>query len=162
MSYAAKRAHSPSVEEASCPSLKVKRLSEHASLPVRASPGAAGFDLFSAEAAEIPAGHRKVIKTDIIVAVPSGHYGRVAPRSGLSFKFGIDIGAGVIDSDYRGPLGIVLVNNGTQIFNVAKGDRVAQLLLERVSVPEVEETDLDVTERGAKGFGSTGTSSMPE
>lgn len=80
-----------------CPSLKVKKLSSSALLPQRASPGAAGYDLFSSEAATIPAGCRKIIRTDISIAIPPRHYGRVAPRSGLSFKFGIDIGAGVID-----------------------------------------------------------------
>ena len=80
------------------PPLKVKKLSAAATLPQRASIGAAGYDLCSAEDATIPAGFRKVVKTDLSVAIPPRHYGRVAPRSGLSFKYGIDIAAGVIDS----------------------------------------------------------------
>lgn len=141
--------------------LKVRKLSSSARLPVRASEGAAGYDLFSAEECVIQPRTRKVMKTDISIAVPAKHYGRVAPRSGLSFKYGIDIAAGVIDSDYRGPLGIVMVNNGTTAFEIQAGDRVAQLLLERVSCPVVEEVDeLDGTARGAAGFGSTGKAAL--
>lgn len=141
--------------------LKVKKLSQNATLPLRASAGAAGYDLFSSENCVIEARTRRVVKTDLSVAIPPMHYGRVAPRSGLSFKFGIDIAAGVIDSDYRGPLGIVVVNNGTAPFEVKTGDRVAQLLLERVSTPEVEEVQqLDDTARGTSGFGSTGTAAL--
>ena len=159
MSETAKRPPSPAEED--CPPLKVKRLSKAAQLPVRASEGAAGYDLFAAEENEIPAGHRKVVKTDISIAVPPRHYGRIAPRSGLSYKFGIDIGAGVIDSDYRGPVGIVMVNNGVQAFKISPGDRIAQLLLERVSVPAVQDVEeLDDTARGNKGFGSTGTAAV--
>jgi dUTP pyrophosphatase len=141
--------------------LKVKRLSENAVLPVRASAGAAGYDLFAAEDQVINPAARRVIKTDISMAVPPMHYGRIAPRSGLSFKNGIDIGAGVIDEDYTGPVGVLMVNNGTAPFEVKKGNRIAQLLLERVSQPEVEEVEeLPRTERGAKGFGSTGTGAL--
>lgn len=141
--------------------LKVKRLSENAVLPVRASAGAAGYDLFAAEDQIINPASRRVIKTDISIAVPPMHYGRIAPRSGLSFKNGIDIGAGVIDEDYTGPVGVLMVNNGTVQFEVKKGNRIAQLLLERVSQPEVEEVEeLPRTARGAKGFGSTGTGAL--
>jgi dUTP pyrophosphatase len=141
--------------------LKVKRLSENAVLPVRASAGAAGYDLFAAEDQVINPASRRVIKTDISIAVPTMHYGRIAPRSGLSFKNGIDIGAGVIDEDYTGPVGVLMVNNGTAPFEVKKGNRIAQLLLERVSQPEVEEVEeLPQTARGAKGFGSTGTGAL--
>ena len=146
-----------------CPPLEVKKLSKDAMLPTRASEGAAGYDLFSAEDCTIHAGMRRIVKTDLSVAIPKNHYGRIAPRSGLSWKKSIDIGAGVIDFDYRGPVGMLLVNNSTEHFDVKKGDRVAQLLLERVSVPEVLEVDdLDDTERGQKGFGSTGTAAIAE
>lgn len=158
--YVLKRPPPSEPEEAEAP-LKVKKLSSNATLPVRASPGAAGYDLFSAEDCVIEPRTRKVVKTDLSMAIPARHYGRVAPRSGLSFKFGIDIAAGVIDSDYRGPLGIVMVNNGVSAFEVKAGDRVAQLLLERVSTPEVEEVEeLDDTVRGTSGFGSTGTAAL--
>ena len=82
--------------------LKVKRLSERATLPRRATAGSAGYDLCSAEDTSIPAGTRKVVKTDLAVSIPARHYGRIAPRSGLAMKQGINVGAGVIDSDYRG------------------------------------------------------------
>lgn len=145
-----------------CPPLKVKKLSANATLPARATAGSAGYDLCASESTSIPAGCRKIVKTDLSLGIPPRHYGRVAPRSGLSFKFGIDIGAGVIDSDYTGPLGIVMINNGTEPFLVEPGARVAQLLLERVSVPEVVEVEeLEATERGAKGFGSTGSAALP-
>ena len=145
-----------------CPTLKVVKLSANATLPQRASLGAAGYDLFAAEATIISPGTRSVVKTDLSVGIPPRHYGRVAPRSGLSYKFGMDIGAGVIDSDYTGPLGIVMINNGVKDFEIKPGDRVAQLLLERVSVPDVEEVEsLEVTQRGNKGFGSTGTGALP-
>lgn len=144
-----------------CPPLKVKKLSANATLPARATAGSAGYDLFSAEDCTIHAGMRKIVKTDLSIAIPPHHYGRIAPRSGLSWKKHVDIGAGVIDFDYRGAVGMLLVNNSTDDFDVKKGDRVAQLLLERVSVPEVVEVeDLDDTLRGQKGFGSTGTSAM--
>lgn len=139
------------------PPLKVKRLTDKATLPFRATPGSAGYDLCSAEDTTIPAGTRKMVKTDLAIAVPANHYGRIAPRSGLAFKKGIDIGAGVIDPDYTGPLGLVLCNNGTSEFLIHQGDRVAQLLIERVAVPKVLEVqELDKTTRGAGGFGSTG------
>lgn len=128
---------------------------------MRASAGAAGYDLFSSEDCVIEPRTRKVVKTDISLAIPARHYGRVAPRSGMSFKFGTDIAAGVIDSDYRGPLGILMVNNGAAALTIKCGDRVAQLLLERVSTPAVEEVEeLDDTARGTSGFGSTGTSAL--
>jgi dUTP pyrophosphatase len=138
--------------------LLVKRLSENAKLPYRATDGSAGLDLCASESTDIPSGTRRVVMTDLALAIPSGHYGRIAPRSGLAFKFGIDICAGVIDSDYRGPVGCVLANAGTETFCIKQGDRIAQLILERVSTPRVVETsNLDETMRGAGGFGSTGT-----
>lgn len=155
-----KRAPSPNDED--CPPLKVVRISKAATLPARATEGSAGYDLCASEDATIPPGMRKVVRTDLSISVPSRHYGRVAPRSGLAYKHGIDIGAGVIDSDYTGPLGIVMINNGVKDFEIKVGDRVAQLLLERVSVPPVEEVEaLAETVRGAKGFGSTGSSALP-
>jgi dUTP pyrophosphatase len=89
--------------------------------------------------------------------IPHGHYGRVAPRSGLAWKKSIDVGAGVIDEDYRGNVGVILFNFGDEDFVIKQGDRVAQLILEKISTPEVEEVDeLPETSRGDGGFGSTG------
>lgn len=96
--------------------------------------------------------------TDIQVQVPEGSYGRVAPRSGLAVKNFIDVGAGVVDEDYRGNLGVVLFNHSDLDFEVKKGDRIAQFICERIFYPELEEVkSLTDTERGAGGFGSTGT-----
>uniref|UniRef100_A0A7S4IKG9 Deoxyuridine 5'-triphosphate nucleotidohydrolase n=1 Tax=Odontella aurita TaxID=265563 RepID=A0A7S4IKG9_9STRA len=137
--------------------LRVKKLSEHATIPSRGTPLSAGFDLSSAEQVMIPAGGRGIAKTDLAIACPPGTYGRVAPRSGLAVKKGIDVGAGVIDADYRGNVGVVLFNFGKEDFVIEKGDRVAQLILEKVCMHPVEEVEeLTETERGAGGFGSTG------
>lgn len=118
--------------------LRVKKLSEHGRAPERCSAAAAGYDLFSAIDTVIPAKGKAVVPTDISVAIPEGHYGRVAPRSGLAHKHFIDIGAGVVDADYRGPLGVILFNFGEGDFQVKRGDRIAQLILERISTPPVE------------------------
>jgi dUTP pyrophosphatase len=89
--------------------------------------------------------------------VPPGTYGRVAPRSGLAWKHSIDVGAGVIDEDYRGNVGVILFNLSDVDFEVKEGDRIAQLVLEKIVTPEVEEVEeLDESARGAGGFGSTG------
>ena len=92
-----------------------------AKLPTRGSAQSAGYDLYACEDATIPRGGRTVVQTGIHIALPEGHYGRVAPRSGLAVKHGIDVGAGVVDSDYRGLLGIVLFNFGTEDFQCMYG-----------------------------------------
>ena len=139
------------------PVLEVKRLSDNATIPTRGSPLSAGYDLASAEHTVIKAGSKGIVKTDLSIACPEGTYARIAPRSGLAVKKFIDVGAGVVDADYRGPVGVVLFNFGNEDFVVEKGDRVAQLILEKVSMAEAVETaELTDTERGAGGFGSTG------
>lgn len=140
--------------------LRVRRLNEHALLPKRGSAGAAGYDLASCEDTEVPARGRAVVKTGLQIACPPGTYARVAPRSGLAVKHFIDTGAGVVDEDYRGEVGVVLFNHGDTAFQVKRGDRVAQLILERIATPEVLEVEsLDDTQRGAGGYGSTGVAS---
>ena len=141
--------------------LRVKRLSENATLPVRGSGLAAGYDLASAEDIVIPARGKAIAKTDLAMVIPLGHYGRIAPRSGFSWKKHTDIGAGVIDADYRGNVGVVIFNHSDEDISVSQGDRVAQLIIEQISTPVVEdvEGDLDDTERGEGGFGSTGMTS---
>jgi len=99
--------------------LKVKKLSENAKLPVRGSKYAAGYDLFAAYEYTIPGEGKELVKTDIAIAIPEGHYGRVAPRSSLAWKNHIDVGAGVIDEDYRGPLGVILFNHSKESFKGA-------------------------------------------
>lgn len=137
--------------------LFAKKLSEFATYPTRGSKTAAGLDLYAAYDYVIKSMGKEMIKTDISVAIPEGHYGRVAPRSGLAWKHSIDVGAGVIDEDYRGPLNVILFNFGDQDFEIKRGDRIAQLICEKISHPEVVGVDdLDKTERGANGFGSTG------
>ena len=113
-----------------------------AKLPTRGSAQAAGYDLYACEDTVIPKGGRAIVQTGISIAVPEGHYGRVAPRSGLAVKHGIDVGAGVVDSDYRGLLGIVLFNFGVDDFECKAGDRIAQLVLEKISTPEITEVDV--------------------
>ncbi|XP_021262989.1 deoxyuridine 5'-triphosphate nucleotidohydrolase, mitochondrial isoform X2 [Numida meleagris] len=137
--------------------LRFTKLSENACAPSKGSARAAGYDLYSAYDYVIPPMEKAVVKTDIQIALPSGCYGRVAPRSGLAAKHFIDVGAGVIDEDYRGNIGVVLFNFGKETFEVKKGDRIAQLICERIFYPELEEVQaLDDTERGEGGFGSTG------
>ncbi|XP_068881929.1 deoxyuridine 5'-triphosphate nucleotidohydrolase, mitochondrial isoform X2 [Aphelocoma coerulescens] len=122
--------------------LRFTKLSENAFAPSRGSARAAGYDLYSAYDCVIPPMEKAVVKTDIQIALPSGCYGRVA---------------GVIDEDYRGNVGVVLFNFGKETFEVKKGDRIAQLICERIYYPELEEVEaLDDTERGEGGFGSTG------
>ncbi|XP_065414247.1 deoxyuridine 5'-triphosphate nucleotidohydrolase, mitochondrial isoform X2 [Chrysemys picta bellii] len=130
--------------KASEPDLRLRfaKLSENASAPSRGSARAAGYDLYSAYDYVIPAMEKAIVKTDIQISLPSGCYGRVA---------------GVIDEDYRGNVGVVLFNFGKEDFAVKKGDRIAQLICERIFYPELEEVQvLDDTERGKGGFGSTG------
>lgn len=139
------------------PVLAVKRLLPTAVLPTRGSAEAAGLDLYCAETVEIPAGGRALVRTGIAVNIPYGCYGRVAPRSGLAVKFGIDTGAGVIDSDYRGEVGVLLFNFGSSVFTAEVGARIAQLLIEPIVLAQpVEVSELADTQRGAGGFGSTG------
>jgi dUTP pyrophosphatase len=126
-------------------------------LPAYGSPGAAGADLRASAAILVPPRGRAVVPTAVRLEIPPGHVGLVWPRSGLAVRHGIDTLAGVIDSDYRGEVRVVLVNHGDEPFRIARGDRVAQLLVQRVeraSFVRVER--LAESERGAGGFGSTG------
>lgn len=139
------------------PPLLIKLLSEHAKPPTRGSQHAAGYDLYAAHPTTIPGRGKALISTDIAIAVPAGTYGRVAPRSGLAVKHSIDCGAGVIDADYRGEVKVLLFNFGENDFQVERGERVAQLILERIWTPEVLVVqELEESVRGAGGFGSTG------
>lgn len=145
------------LDKSTATALKFAKLSEKAFTPVRGSKQAAGFDLFSAYPYVIPSHGKILAKTDIQIALPDGCYGRVAPRSGLAHKHFIDVGAGVIDQDYRGNVGVIMFNFGDTDFKVEQGDRIAQLILERIFIPDIEEfQSLDNTERGSGGFGSTG------
>lgn len=137
--------------------LPFKRLNEQAILPTRGSQYAAGLDLYACRGIVVPAGGFIDVATGLATAIPLGYYGRIAPRSGLAAKFGIDTLAGVIDSDYRGELICVLVNHSDQDFVVKVGDRIAQFVIEAIITPQPQLVDqLEQTARGDGGFGSTG------
>ena len=142
------------------PHLLVTRLTETSRVPTRGSVEAAGDDLYcDDEETRIEPGGRKLVSTGISIEVPSGTYGRIAPRSGLAVKQGIDVGAGVVDKDYRGEVKVLLYNFGDEPFLARRGDRIAQLVLEMIKTPyvaEVTQHAMTSTERGAGGFGSTG------
>ena len=138
--------------------IKIKLLSGLAKIPTQGTNFSAGYDLHSAEETVVPRLGRKLIKTNVSMAIPMNHYGRIAPRSGLAFKNGIDVLAGVIDSDYRGDIGVILYNTDDSLdFSVKKGDRIAQIIFESCyTVNFNERKDLCNTSRENSGFGSTG------
>ncbi len=142
-------------------SVEVKRLAngDGLPLPAYATSGAAGMDVVSAEDVTIAPGARHPVATGFAMAIPHGYEIQVRPRSGLAFKHGITVPntPGTIDSDYRGELKVLLINHGTEDFAIARGDRVAQLVLAPVTQASwVVVDELDATERGEGGFGSTG------
>ena len=140
--------------------LRFARLEPHARAPVQAHPGDAGYDLFAAEDASLGPGERASIGTGIAIAVPDGCAGLVLPRSGLAARHGITLpnAPGLIDAGYRGELRVLMLNTDREAsFEVAVGDRTAQLVLVRLEPVQIEEADaLEETARGAGGFGSTG------
>jgi dUTP pyrophosphatase len=137
--------------------LRFKQLDPRAILPRRGSALAAGLDVCSIEEINLAPKQRVMARTGLAVAIPQGFYGRVAPRSGLAAKNGLDVLAGVIDSDYRGEVCCVLYNTGAEAINLPAGSKICQLIVEQIITPEAEwAMDLDETARGAGGFGSTG------
>jgi dUTP pyrophosphatase len=138
--------------------IKVKKLTENAIIPTQGTPFAAGYDLYAAEDVTVVSGTRKLIKTNISMEITPGYYGRIAPRSGLAYKNGIDVLAGVIDSDYRGDIGVILYNTDKNLdFTVKKGDRIAQIIFEACYTATLEEAiTLENTLRQTGGYGSTG------
>jgi len=139
-------------------SVEVKRLPHGAGLPLPAyaTSGAAGMDVVSAESVTIAPAARHAVATGLALAIPEGYEIQVRPRSGLALKHGITVPntPGTIDSDYRGELKVILINHGTEPFVIARGDRVAQLVLAPVVQAAWNEVaELDATERGAGGFG---------
>jgi dUTP pyrophosphatase len=141
-------------------SLRVARLDARARLPTRAHPGDAGLDLYAVEPAVLAPGERASIPTGIAVEIPPGHAGLVLPRSGLAARHGISVvnAPGLIDADYRGEVRVLLLNTDReQAFELAAGDRIAQLVVVAVAIAEVDEVaSLTDTVRGAGGFGSSG------
>jgi dUTP pyrophosphatase len=137
--------------------IQISKLTEKAKIPTQGSIYAAGYDLYAAEEGIINSFSRKLIKTNIAVSIPQGYYGRIAPRSGLAYKNGIDVLAGVIDADYRGDIGVILFNSDKKDFIVKEGDRIAQLIIEKChSVEWGEVAKLEDSVRSDGGFGSTG------
>ena len=137
--------------------LQVKRLKDSSKLPSRGSEFSAGYDLYASESVVVKSKNRALVPTGIAISVPLGTYGRIAPRSGLAVKHGINVGAGVIDLDFRGELMIAIFNHGNADYTINAGDRVAQLILEKIDTPAVLEVkELQKTTRGTSGFGSTG------
>lgn len=137
--------------------LKIKQLRPEALLPKQATNWAAGADLHCAEAFTLQPGERRLAPTGLAIEIPPGFYGRVAPRSGLAVRHGIETLAGVIDSDYRGELKVLLINLGDAPVSFNAGDRIAQLIIEQAARCDyIWADELDSTERGDGGFGSTG------
>lgn len=141
--------------------IRLKRLphGEGLAMPSYASPGAAGLDVVAAETLTLAPGARHAVATGFAIAIPDGHEVQVRPRSGLALKHGITClnTPGTIDSDYRGEVKVILANLGSDPFQIVRGERIAQLVpapVLRASFAEL--ADLDETERGAGGFGSTG------
>lgn len=135
--------------------LRIVKVSAHSTTPTKGSLLSAGFDLYAAEAVSIAAGGKGIVSTGLNIAVPRGSYGRIAPRSGLALIHHLQVGAGVVDADFRGVVKIILFNHGKHPFVVQIGDRVAQLICEKIYYPQLTEVpDLDVTIRGARGCGS--------
>jgi dUTP pyrophosphatase len=137
--------------------MKVVRLSEHAYLPTRGSSKAAGLDVYTPISGTVPAHQRLLVPLDIALCLPPNTYGHILPRSGLAVKHGIHVGAGVIDEDYRGNVGVLLMNLSDVPFVFSKGDRIAQLVVKPyASVDVVEVNELDQSDRGQQGYGSSG------
>ena len=129
-------------------------------LPAKASDGAAGYALRAAAAVTLAPGARALVATGFAMALPNGWEGQVRPRSGLALKHGVTVlnAPGTVDCDYRGEIGVVLINHGDAVFAVERGDRIAQLVLAPVAATVLEEADtLPPAARGVGGFGSTGT-----
>ncbi len=143
-----------------CPPLRVVRLDRDLPLPARAHDGDAGIDLYSTTDLELAPGRRQLVGTGIAVALPHGTVGLVHPRSGLAARAGLSIvnAPGTVDAGYRGEIKVCLLNTDPESpIVIARGDRIAQFLVQRVELPEVVEVDeLDETARGSGGYGSSG------
>lgn len=137
--------------------ISVKKLDPRAKLPFRANPFDAGADLCALEGGALVHGQRMLVSTGLSLAIPNGYFGRIAPRSGLAVKKGVDILAGTLDSLYRGEVKICVINLGVEPFVWEAGERIAQLIIEKCEAAKfLEVAELDETARGAGGFGSSG------
>ena len=139
--------------------ISFKRVHPEAVLPSYAHPSDAGMDVRSVDALVLAPGKRALVHTGLVINLPPRYEAQVRPRSGLALKLGVTVlnTPGTIDSGYRGEIGVILINLGEADFEVRKGDKIAQLVIAPVTQPEVVETaEVDETDRGAGGFGSTG------
>ena len=137
---------------------KIKLLSHHAKVPTKHTTQSAGYDLYSAKEYFVYPQDKVLIDTDIAISLPIGTYGRIAPRSSVASKYFTDIGAGVIDSDYRGPIKILLFNHSKEQLHIKLGDKIAQLIIEKCYHLDYELVDdLENSERNENGFGSSGS-----
>ena len=136
--------------------IKIKRLSDKATLPTKGSRLAAGHDIYAIDKFTIPAQGQVLAETGIAIGLPKGTYARIAPRSGLASNKGIAINGGVIDADYTGEIKVIMVNQGKADCRIQPGDRIAQLIIEKIDTSDFTEVDnLKNTERADRGFGST-------
>ncbi|MCS3878805.1 dUTP diphosphatase [Gordonia amarae] len=144
----------------SAPVIPLRRLDPDLPMPTRAHPGDAGVDLYSAVDLELPPGRRQLVGTGVAVAIPVGMVGLIHPRSGLAARTGLSIvnTPGTIDAGYRGEIKVCLINHDPDTpITIARGDRIAQLVVQRVELPEFTEVaELDDTSRGTGGYGSSG------
>jgi len=137
--------------------MKIKKLSENAVIPKYAKESDAGLDLSSDSFDKILAGQRGLVSTGLAFEIPVGYFGSIRDRSGIAVKNGIHVLAGVIDSGYRGEIKVCLQNLSDRDFEIKIGDRIAQIIIQPILIPEIEEvTELSSSERGDGGFGSTG------
>jgi dUTP pyrophosphatase len=137
--------------------LSIKKLHPEAKLPTRAYPTDAGLDLYSVENITIAPGQRHGVATGIAMAVPDGYVGLVWDKSGVALNGGITCLGGVVDTQYRGELKVIVFNTSSESYEIKSGQKIAQLLIQEVALPEVVEVEnLDTTQRGVEGFGSTG------
>lgn len=139
--------------------LRFRKLVPDAVLPSYAHPSDAGMDVRSVEELTIAPGKRALVHTGLVMLLPPNYEAQVRPRSGLALKNGVTVlnTPGTIDSGYRGEVGVILANFGEANFTVRKGDKIAQIVIAPVTQPEIVETsEVDETDRGAGGFGSTG------
>ena len=137
--------------------LIIQKIDPSAKLPAYAYEGDAGMDLFSIEDKKVAPGEKVAVRTGLRFAIPKGHAGFVWDKSGVALKHHIKIMAGVIDSNYRGELLVVLTNLGKESYKIDRGAKIAQLVIKPIASPEIEEGEIDdETERGEGGFGSSG------
>ena len=139
--------------------ISLLKLDQELPTPSRAHPGDAGLDLHARDPTELEPGERATVDTGVAVAIPPDYAGLVLPRSGLATRYGIGVvnGPGLIDAEYRGEIRVVLINQGKERFKIARGDRIAQLVIVPVALIEVDVVEnLEATERGSGGFGSSG------